>query len=320
MNSGVQNQVGVQPAAGIPGDFASTNPVYSVDAGPGGLVAGPNGLFAGRFAWVSNYWVDGDGAPAAANNSGFGKPQGIVPRLMEGLITHYLEQYSMFLPAGFQCTVISSADFWMKNDGATACQPGMKAYANFADGKATFALAGAPATASGSASSIAAATSSFTGSIAGNVLTVPAGGITGTIRPGTTISGTGVTTGTKIVGQIGNGTTGLPGADGTYALSIPEQTVASTTISGTYGIMTVGGTVAGVFGVGGTISGTSVVTGTQITQLISGTGGAGTYAVDNNTVVSSTAITAATNVETDWWATSAGLPGEPVKVKRNPGN
>jgi hypothetical protein len=113
-----------------------------------------------------------------------------------------------------------------------------------------------------------------------------------------------------IVSQIAGTTNGI----GTYYVSIPEQTVSSTTISGTYGLLTVGGTVVSGFGVGQVITGTGVVAGTQITQLGTGTGGAGTYIVNNNTVVASTAISvAATNVETKWIAASAGAVGELIK-------
>lgn len=313
MTQGIQQSVGTQPAVAVAGDFASANPRYSVDAGPGGLVAGPSGLTAGLFAWVSFAVMDGDGAPAAANNYGSGKPAGIAPRNQQGLITSYLNDASMVLPFGFQATVISSGDMWIVNNGATAATPGMKAYANFGNGQATFAATGAGTTASGSASSVAAAASSFTGSIAGNIMTVTAVA-SGNIVPGTTISGTGVTTGTKIAYQL----SGTPNGVGTYALDTGGQNVTSETITGAYGILTVGGTVVAGFGVGDTISGTNVVTGTKITALISGTGAGGTYAVDNATVVTSTAITAATNVETDWWCSSYGLPGELVKVQRTP--
>jgi len=39
-----QRQVYPQPAAGVEGDFCDHNPRATVDAGPGGLVAGANGL------------------------------------------------------------------------------------------------------------------------------------------------------------------------------------------------------------------------------------------------------------------------------------
>lgn len=314
MSGGIQSSVTTQPTPGLPGDFCDANPRYSVDAGPGGLVAGPNGLVIGRFAWTSAYIIDGDGAPAAANNVGSGPVSGFVGRQQQGLITTYLNPAGVTIPAGFEATLFSAGGFWARNAGGSQALPGMKAYANYADGSVTFAAAGAPGTASGSASSIAAGTSSFTGSIANNVLTVT-GAVTGTIYPGTTITGANVATGTQIVSQI----SGTTGGDGTYAVSIPGQTVASTTISGTYGILTVGGTVAGSFGVGDTLSGTNVVTGTSITALGTGSGGAGTYIVNNNTVVASTAITAGTSVETSWYARSSGLAGEVVKISNLPG-
>lgn len=307
-----QTFVGTQPAPAVAGDFASANPRFSVDAGPGGLVAGAAGVYVGRFAWWSLSLIDANDTPAVVNNFGSGPVTGFVHREQQGLITTFLAESSMLIPQGFPMTLMSGGDFWCVNDGSTEALVGMKAYANYADGKVTFAAAGAPGTASGSASSIAASTNSFTGSINDNILTASA--VTGVIRPGTTISGTGVASGTKIVSQL----TGTAGGAGTYAVDIPEQTVASTAISGTYGTLTVGGTVAGSFGVGDTLSGTNVVAGTKITQLISGTGGAGTYAVDNNTVVASTAITAGLQTETKWVAMSAGLPGDLIKISSQP--
>jgi len=314
MSGGIQSSVNTQPAPAVAGDFASANPRFSALAGAGGLVAGLAGLTIGLFAWTSYSQIDSDGAPAAANNNGSGPVAGFVGRAQQGLITQYLQSAGMLIPAGFECTLFSGGDFWVKNDGSTTAVPGQKCYAGFSNGKANFAAAGAPSVASGSASSIAAEASSVTGSIAGNVLTVTAVG-SGTVYPGTTISGSGVASGTKVVAQL----SGTTGGVGTYAVNIPEQTVASTTISGTYGILTVGGSVAGVFGVGSTLTGTDVVAGTTLTAPISGTGGAGTYAVDNNTVVGSTAITAALNVETSWYAKSVGLAGELVKISNVPG-
>ena len=44
----------------------------------------------------------------------------------------------------------------------------------------------------------------------------------------------------------------------------------------------------------------------------------GTMVVNNNTVVSSTTITASLAVETKWYARSSGLPGEAVKMSSVP--
>jgi hypothetical protein len=73
----------------------------------------------------------------------------------------------------------------------------------------------------------------FTGSIAGNVLTVPPNGVTyGAITMGMTLSGTGITAGTTIVG-FGTGAGGNVNEGGTYTVS-KSQTVASTTVSAYY--------------------------------------------------------------------------------------
>ena len=73
----------------------------------------------------------------------------------------------------------------------------------------------------------------FTGSIAGNVLTVPADGVTaGAITIGMTITGSGITSGTTIV-AFNTGAGGNVIEAGTYRVNIP-QTVAATTITANY--------------------------------------------------------------------------------------
>jgi len=319
--NGIQTQVGAAQAPAVAGDWASGNPRSFFDAGPGGLVAGLAGVTVGVFAWTSALRVDGDGAPAVANNFGAGLPTGIVHRQQQGLITTFLADASMVIVPGTQLAICTAGDIWVKNDGSTQALPGQKVYANLTTGKINFAATGAAtAGATSSASSIAASTFSVTGSIAGNVLSVTAVG-SGTVVPGGTISGTGIATGTKIVSQLTPLLSGEAlGGIGRYAVSIPEQTVASTTVSGTYGTLTVGGTVAGTFAVGQALAATgSVVAGTTITALGTGTGGAGTYIVDNNTVVASQAINVlAVNIETRWYAVSSGLAGELVKITTHP--
>lgn len=313
--SGFQAQATYNPAPGIEGDFASTNPRATVLAAAGALVCGALGAIVGRFSWLSYAGVDSDNAPAVVNNFGSGPVAGFIHREQQGLIQVYLQEYTMLVPAGFPITVFNEGDFWMKNGGATPAQIGQKVYANYADGTASAAATGTPNGATTSAGSIAAATSSITGGIVGNVLTVSAVG-SGTVYPGTTISGVNVTTGTKIVSQL----SGTAGGVGTYSVSIPGQSVAAgTAISGTYGVFTAGGTIAGVFGAGDTLTGTGITATTTITQQLTGpAGGAGTYAVDVNTVVSSAALTAATNVETKWTVRSFAQPGELMKISSWP--
>lgn len=305
-----QTSVTVQPAPAVAGDFASSNPRHSFDAGPGGLIAAAAGLIVGRAAWVGGDLLDANSAGQVAANTGFGSIAGFVHREQQGVLSAFLAESSLVIPGGYAVSILTGGDLWVKNDGSGQATVGMKAYANYADGKITFAATGSATGATCASSSIAASTSSFTGSISGNVLTVTAVG-SGSVVPGTTISGTSVATGTKILSQLSGTANGV----GTYAVDIPEQTVASTTISGTYGTLTLGAAPSATFGVGDTLSGTNVVAGTKITKLLTGTGGSGsTYAVDNNTVVSSTTITAALNVETKWFATSAGAAGELVKI------
>ena len=72
---------------------------------------------------------------------------------------------------------------------------------------------------------------SFTGSIAGNILTVTSI-LSGALAQGQTLSGTGITAGTKIT-QFLTGAGGNINEQGTYQINI-NQTVASTTITAYY--------------------------------------------------------------------------------------
>lgn len=311
------SQVGVQPAPAVAGDFASANPRGSALFGPGGAIAGPSGLVVGRFCWRSSTALDGDNAGAILNNYGTGAPTGLVGRNQQGLITTYLAASGMTVPAGFPVFCYNFGDFWVKNDGTTVAQVNQKCFANYADGKASFAAAGATPSTASVTGSIAASTNSFTGSIADNVLTVTAVA-SGTLVPGTTLTGTaGVATGTKIVGQL----SGTAGSTGTYAVDIADQTVASGPITGTYGTLTVSAVGSGALGVGDVLSGTGgggVTSGSVISGLGTGTGGTGTYYVDPSQTVTSTTITSALAYETKWYAKSVGAAGELVKISSVP--
>ena len=303
-----QQTVNVTQAPGVAGDFADYNPRATVMAGPGGLVAGASGVTVGAFAWLSESQLDPNSAPLIANNFGSGPVAGLVHRDMQTLITTYLAEESVLILPGLPVTLFSDGGFWVKNSGTTECTFGMNAFAAYATGLVSFAAAGAGGSASVTAA-VAASTASVTGSIAGDVLTVTVVG-SGVLVPGGTLSGTNVATGTQIVSQL----SGTTGGVGTYSVSIPEQTVASTTISETYGTMTVSAVGSGALGVGDVLSGSGVTTGTTITALGTGTGGTGTYIVSPNTVVTSTTVTAGTSVQTRWVAMSAGAPGELIKI------
>lgn len=314
-NGGWQTQVYDQPAAFVAGDRVSNNPIASYDAGPGGLVAGPGGCVVGRFAWIYPP-NDPNGGYQVAQNFGYGPPTGFLMRSQQALNPTYLSNAGNTVQSGFELALQTSGDFAVVNDGTYQPIPGQsKAFVDLATGKVKFQAAGTIfGGASATASSIAASTNSMTASISDDIMTVTAV-LSGTIYPGTTISGTGVIANTVISSQLTPLLAGeTTGGVGRYALTIGNQTVASETISGTYGTLTIG-TATGTFAIGDVLTGTNVVAGTAITANITGSGGTGgTMAVNNNTVVSSTTITASTAVETKWIATTTGANGETVKI------
>lgn len=318
---GFQTSVAVQPAVGVAGNRASQNPLFSYDAGPGGLIAGSS-LFTGRFAWVSNPF-DPNGTPTVANSFGGGAPDGFLMNNVQALQPNYLAFAGQQVQPGFECALQIAGDFWVVNDGPTEAQSGQKAFAYVATGKVAFAAAGTIfGGASSTTAAVAASTFSVTGTIAGNLMTVSAVG-SGTVVAGASVSGTGIPTGPapQVVSQVTPLLAGETlGGQGRYILNVGEITFASGTISGTYGTLTLGGASTTPFAVGDVISGTNVVTGTKVTQILTGTGGGAgdTVAVNNNTVVSSTTITASVAVETKFYARSTGLNGEVVKMSSTP--
>jgi hypothetical protein len=301
-------------APAIAGDFADHNPRAMVNAGPGGIVAGPSGLYVGRFCWLSQSYLDPDNAPQIANNSGVGAPAGFVGNTFQGLNTTYLSDNGLLVRAGMNPGAIYNAGgFWILNSGTTAALLGQTCYAALTTGLGSFGAAGSAPAVTAATSSIAAATfSGFTGSLTGNLLTITVVG-TGSIYPGATLTAGGAASGTMILSQI----SGTVGGVGGYSVSIPEQAVAlNASWGGSYGILTLGATPSGTFGLGAALSGSSVVAGTYVGAYISGNGAASgnTLAVSNNTVVSSTTITATSAVATNWVAASQGAAGEIIKI------
>lgn len=319
-----QTSVSAQPAPAVAGDFASANPRSFVPAGPGGLVADAAGVTVGLFCWITPAPVDPDGLGQRVSNVGSlgGYPAGIIPRLQQAHITNYLGEASMVVAAGFQVEVMTGGDIWVKNDGATAAEPGMKVYADNANGKASFAVSGSPGT-GGSSNNASIAAGTFSGSctIVGNIMTLT-GTAGGALVLGGTIggaAGTGggdaIPVGTQIVSLL-SGTLGVTGS--TYLVSGPPMNVTNTTFAEAYGILTVGGTITGTFTVGDRLSGTAVLADTFIVSLGTGTGGAGTYNVNKSqTTGAAQTIGAQSTLETKWVAASGGLPGDLVKISAN---
>lgn len=318
---GFQTQVGVQPAAFIAGNRTSQNPIFSYDAGPGGLVAGSS-LFVGRFAWVTPP-LDPNGTPIIANSFGGGVPDGFLMLNQQALNTTFLSFAGMQVQPGAQTALQIAGDFAAVNDGPTFAEYGQKVFAYVASGKVAFAAAGTIfGGASSTTAAVAASTFSTTASIAGNIMTVTVVG-SGTLVAGASIAGTGIPTAQapKIVAQLTPLLAGeAAGGVGRYTLNVGSLTIASETITGTYGTLTLGGASAVPFAVGDVITGTGVVAGTQVTQILTGTGGGAgdTVAVNNNTVVSSTTITASVAVETKFYARSTGANGDVIKISSTP--
>ena len=297
--AGFQTQVNVNPAWGLPGDFADANPRWNIPAINGALVAGAGGVQAGRFAWI-------DPSGTYAVNRGGGAPAGFVHRELQGLILTYLAETSQLIPAGFEVSVFTGGSFWAANAGAGAVAIGMKAYANFADGSVTFGATGNAPVGASVTGAVAASTGSFTGSISNNVFIVTAVSA-GVVVPGGTLAGGATIAGTQVVGQL----TGVTGGIGTYQVNL-QQNVASGTITETYGTLTITAVGSGNIAVGSSFAGAGVVAGTTVTAFGTGTGGNGTYIVNNNTVVASTALTVAGGIETKWIAMNPAGPGELV--------
>ena len=314
MPGGFQQTVFNQPAQGVAGDRASQNPIATFDAGPGGLVADASGITIGYFAWVSPP-TDPDGTPSWATQvNGSGNVAGLVYNWTQALNTVFLSDAGMVIPQGLPVALATQGDFWVVNNGSTEAVVGQKAFATFGTGAVSFAAAGTTTAAStATGSSIAASTFSVTGSIQNDILTVTAVG-SGTVVRGGTISGTGITGSPQIASQL----SGTTGGIGVYLLTVSQQkTIASESISGTYGTMTVGTMTVGTqFSVGQTLTNSGGVTaGTQLTQLLTGTGNAGsTFAVNVSQTITTQMIVALSAAETKWYATSSAQVGGLVKI------
>jgi hypothetical protein len=122
------------------------------------------------------------------------------------------------------------------------------------------------------------------GSISGNTLTVTTS-TTGALTVGSYVYGTGVPSNTFIT-ALGTGT----GGNGTYTINNTVAFSGTGSIAGT--TLTIATTASGQLRVGSVItdSGSLVTAGTYITALLTGSGGAGTYTVNNSQTVASTVL------------------------------
>ena len=160
------------------------------------------------------------------------------------------------------------------------------------------------------------ASSAFTAPLWGTFLVATT--ITGQFLPGQVLSGTNVTTGTTIAALV-SGTDGKTNGDKMSVYAPTTMAAASaTSITGTGGVLTIGGTVTGTYAVGDLVTGAGINAGTYITALGTGTGGAGTYYLNQSQTITSQAINANAATETKFYALSVGQPGELVKMSSWP--
>lgn len=313
-----QTQTNAVPAPGIAGDFASTNPRHSVPGGPTGLVCGAGGVACGRFGWTDV------ATGTIVLNTGAGAPTGFVHNAHQAVISTYLGEATLIVPAGFMMgDLFDSGDFWAKNDSSTVAVPGQKIFVDNGTGKiSVLAPAGTVQIGGNISGNITAASGNFTATIALNptnegpgtnpsVLNVTA--VTdGKLYPGATLSGAGVTAGTIVVNQINGNATGALNGIGNYTVT-PNQTVANTTIEATYGNLTVSAVNSGAVTVGQTLQGSGITVGTVISAQINST----SYAVNPSQAVANITegnISGAT--ESSWYVAngSFGAPGEVIKI------
>lgn len=228
-------------------------------------------------------------------------PQGVKPFVRGASLASLTLAQLQAIPAG---TISVTVNGVAKTSGSID----LSAVASFSAAATAIQTALAAFDASVTGSIAATTTLSLTGSISGNVLTVTAVGA-GSVQVGAILAGTGVTAGTQIQKQL----TGTANGVGTYQVSV-SQSVASTTITGSYGTLTVTAVASGALAVGQVLSGSGVTAGTTLTAFVSGTGGTGTYVVSPSQTAASTTISAGPAVVTYDSVSSAfvitgGTPG-----------
>lgn len=139
---------------------------------------------------------------------------------------------------------------------------------------------------------IAAGTGSVAAGIAGNVMTVTTVN-SGFIRPGAAITGIGVTANTKVLQQLPLEPGEVAGGLGRYSVNNYQAVDDGTTISATFGVLTVSAVASGTISIGQKLSGAAPVTAnTQVTGYGTGDGLTGTYFVDLTQTASSGTINA----------------------------
>lgn len=255
-----QKVVNIVQAPGVAGDFASTNPFSSVLTAAGGLVAPAGGLTVGNFFWVG---------PLGQTSQSFvsGWQIAFLGRNEQALITEFLGEESLVVPEGFMVVGMNGGDFFAYfAGGATA---GAQVYADETTGQPEMQTTNSVTGSVGFAGTASLATVTGQGQL--TIATITAASI---ITIGDVLTGTGVVSGTTITGLV-SGTANTVGA--VYSLSAAPTTESAEAVTTASFVLNVTAVADGGLSVGDTISGTNVTAGTTIAQILTGSGGIGTY-------------------------------------------
>jgi hypothetical protein len=321
-----QKQVNTYQAPANLGAIASMNPLSTVAAGPGGLVAGAAGVLVGRFAW-NTYPVAG--GPGLAQNmcpisdtEAPRVPDGFICNQQQGLITLWLGSESLGVPHGVMVTEHDRGDFWAQSTMSEAII-GNKVFANLITGQALAAAAGStPASYSGTPAVIKGTVASLT-----NFTMTITEVTSGVVAPGQLVVGENIPQGTYI-SSLGTST----GGTGTVFLtrnatklftaqdlttSVPEAYGAfDGTASFATDVMTVTAVQSGAAVAGQLVTSANVAAGTYIVAQLTGTpGGAGTYQLSTEPgTITAQDVKATSWIETDWYVKSAGNVMDLIKI------
>lgn len=292
-----------------------------MDAGSGNLVAGTSGVTVGKFGWQVLTALTGVSVVNSFSSTAPVVPDGFVGNDHQALITVWLGQFGMVIPAGYPVTLYNRGDFWAKNIYAP-CVLGQKVFANLFSGDILGAAAGSfPTNAVGSAASVTATTTA--GSYSMNITATGSG----SVQVGQQISGPGLSALPTYIDSLGtyNGTSGtvnLSQAAVTASTGGTFTTIANVGIGGFVGtasfatnVMTVTATTSGTLAAGQFIVSASVAAGTYITSLGTYNGTTGTVNLSTTPgTITAQAATASAWIETPYYINSPGNVGDLVKI------
>jgi hypothetical protein len=324
-----QTHVNVYPGIGVAGARASQNPIAAVVAGQLGLVAGAGGTTVGKFAWNTYPTAGGPGQANSQCLTGL-VPDGFVSNVQQALITTWLGEDSMVVPAGYPIVEMEIGDFFANNPYAEAVI-GQKVFVNLFSGDVLGGTAGSfPTNEIGTAAVIGSATTSLT-----NPYQVTISSLTsGVLEPGQQVFGLS-TTQRVYIDNLGtwNGTTGYIVINTPVTAAQTAVALTTTTPSGAGGgaivasgnpgvTLTIASIVAGSQVLPGQFvqPGSGIPSGTYIASLGTFNGATGTVVLSQaiTATITSATLTLSAFIETPWKILSAANVGDLVKIGIRP--